>query len=135
MNRGDSVTDNNVTDIGEARRKKKSQLKEEQAPFEAFHVEALDLGNGAFVLAGGDGDHSYVWIADRGKTGKRKTFRVREVYPGLDKKKTPIRDADEEVDLLLKGGWTTIDEVKEDLNEILFEGFEVCELDGDESSS
>lgn len=117
------MTDTNVTDIDEARRKKKTSQKD-LAPLEAFPVEALDLGNDAFVLAGCDGEHSYVWIADRGKTGRRKTFRVREVYPGLAKKETPIRPAEEEADLLLKGSWLSIDEVKQDLNEILFEDFE-----------
>lgn len=131
----------NVTDINEGKKvraaKKAKQQKEEVAPLEAYPAESLPLNETDFVITGCDGDQAYVWIAS--KPRKRKRFKVVEVYPGLDKPKTALRGSGEDgpcteaIDMVLEGTWTTIDELKEDLTDMLFEGFEdLCEIEGDE---
>jgi hypothetical protein len=120
------MTDQNVTDIKDARAKKK-RVAEDIAPFEAYEAEHLQLSPTDFLISACDGEQAYAWIAS--KPHRRKTFKVVEVYPGLDRPKTDIREASSAEDLILDGKWSSLDELKADLTDIVFEGLEIegCE--------
>ena len=126
------MTDQNVTDIKEARAKKAKASKkkggaEDIAPLEAYEAEHLQLSPTDFLISACDGEQAYAWIAS--KPRKRKTFKVVEVYPGLDQARTDIREASSAEDLILDGKWSDLDELKADLTDIVFEGIEIedCE--------
>lgn len=100
--------------------KKKAEPKDEIAPLEAYAPQALMLQGEDFLIRGCDGDQEYVWVAHwRGKT-----YTITEVYPGLLKKRTTLRDADEPDDLKLEGRFKDLPEALEELTEILMEGFD-----------
>ena len=116
------MTDSNVTSIQVAKEiRKKRKASAEESPHEAYGPRVSALG-GDFVIAASDGEQHYVWLAVK---GKRKTFKVTEVYPGLTKKRTAMREATEAADLVLTCNYETLEEVQAALEEIVFEGF--CE--------
>lgn len=104
---------------------KKSALTEGESPFEAFKPEIIELQGDDALIRACDGEQTYLWLVTRAKGAK--TFKVCEVYPGLAKKKTELRDATDDEDLVFTGRYKTIDEAREALNAALFEDFSDCD--------
>lgn len=90
------------------------------APFEAYAPVALLLQGDDFVIRACDGDQEYVYIAMK----KRSKYTVMEVYPGLSKPDTNVREIDSQKELTVPGKYDTIEAVVEMLRERIFEGFE-----------
>jgi len=122
------ANESNVTSItvgAKIRKEKKKRDASAESPHEAYEPRVSALG-ADFIIAACDGEQHYVWLASK---GKRKTFQVKEVYPGLAKKRTALRDATEAADLVLTGTYATLEDVQTALAEVLFEGFEACPTD------
>jgi hypothetical protein len=116
----------NVADIAAARAKRDATI--EDAPLEAYAPNAAKIdGTGDWLIRACDGEQEYVWLATKRKGAKR--FKLTEVYPGLSKKRTHLRDAKVAEDLVLTCDSTEIGDVIEDLDEVVFEDFEVDEED------
>ena len=110
-----------VTDISNARAKKQEA---QESPFEASPPQAIRLQNDDWYITGCDGEQNYVWIA-RKKTKRSKTYSVTEVYPGMSKKRTDVRDVKEPIDLEMTDtkDLKSISDVLEDLDDALFADF------------
>jgi hypothetical protein len=109
-----------VSNLADARKRKSKA--EATSPLEAFPPMAVKLQGDDWQITGCDGEQVYVWTAIK-KTKRSKTFTVTEVYPGLQKKRTDLRDASEAADLVLDSKCSKLDDIIEDLEETLFEGF------------
>jgi hypothetical protein len=113
-----------VTNIADARSKKDQGV--EDAPLEGYAPNAVKIdGTNDWLIRACDGEQEYVWLATKRKNAKR--FKLTEVYPGLLKKRTELRDAKTAEDLVLISDATEIGEVCEDLEDVIFEGFEDCD--------
>jgi hypothetical protein len=110
-----------VANIADARAKKDAAI--ETAPLEAYAPNAVKIdGTEDWLIRACDGEQEYMWLATKRKNAKR--FTVTEVYPGLLKKRTDLRDADSAEELVLDSKCTSMPDLIEDLEEIVFEGFE-----------
>lgn len=101
-------------------KKVEPQCEVVDAPFEAYAPIALLLQDDDFVIRACDGDQEYVYIAML----KRSKYTVMEVYPGLSKLETNVREIDKQSDLTVPGKYDTIEAAVEMLRERIFEGFE-----------
>jgi hypothetical protein len=96
----------------------------EDAPREAYPVQALHLQEDDFILRACDGDYEYVFMATR-KRGT-KNYKIVEVYPGLAVRHTHARDVEAgDKDLVVPGRYGSIEEVIEVLNDLLLGDLEV----------
>ncbi|MEE8615538.1 MAG: hypothetical protein V3T11_10050 [Roseateles sp.] len=112
-----SGTDN-VTNISDARERRENRDQGDVAPLEAHGPTAVKVDGTAddWLITGCDGDQVYIYLAVK-KTKRSKTFTVTEVYPGLLKKRTALREADEPIDLVLLGKHSDLNEVLQDIDE------------------
>ncbi len=101
-----------VANIADARKAKKDAAK--RSPVVLPMVRHLD--NTHFEVSACDGQQSYIWLAKKLKGG----FKVQEIFPGLTKKRTRVRDAKEAIDLVLKGLYRDEQDVLEELDDALF---------------
>ena len=117
-----------VASIADARKRKEEQ---DTAPLEAYKPNAARIQEGKddWMITTCDGEQTYVYLATKGPKAKR--FKVTEVYPGMAKKRTAIRDVKEPKDLLLLGKHENISDVIEDIADALFGDLEL-EDDGTE---
>lgn len=123
----------NLLVLADARKRKADTT---EAPLEAVEPGAHKFdGEDAWFIRGCDGEQEYMWIA-RKKTRRSKGYTVTEVFPGLAKKKTDLREALEADDLVMckdngkTQTYVDIGDVIEELWELLFEGLEEDD-DGD----
>lgn len=100
-------------------KKKIAAPEVETAPLEAYPPQAVLLAGEDYVIRACDGDHEYLWTAQK----KRTKYHVIEVYPGLAVSESPVRDAYEQADLDL-GDYPSISDALEYLTQALFEDFE-----------
>ncbi len=121
-----------VASIAEARQRKADNAV---SPLEACPPQAHKFdGEDSWYITGSDGEHTYMWIA-RKKSKRSKCYTVAEVHPGMAKKITGLREAEEPIDLVLedkKHEFKTIGDVLEALEEVLFEGLEFEDDGGDD---
>lgn len=120
-----------VTNIADAR--KARTAKDEEADLEVSGPQAIKLQGDEWMISACDGEQVYVWVA-RKKTKRSKGYTIFEVYPGLAKKRTALRNARVPKDLEMKHPrpLTTLSDVLEDLEGIVFEDIED---DGEEGVS
>ena len=88
-----SGTDN-VTNISDARERRENRDQGDVARLEAHGPTDVKVDGTAddWLITGCDGDQVYIYLAVK-KTKRSKTFTVTEVYPGLLKKRTALREA------------------------------------------
>lgn len=98
---------------------KAAPIETEDALLDAYAPTALLLQGRDHVIRACDGDQEYVYLATFG----RNLFTVTEVYPGLDKPRTHVRDA-ETLQELIVGKFKTVELAMEKLKAMIFEGFE-----------
>lgn len=98
---------------------KAEELEAEDAPLTAYAPTALLLQDRDHVIRACDGDQEYIYLATCG----RNNFTVVEVYPGLSKPKTHVRDA-EALHELVVGKFKTVELALSKLKDMIFEGFE-----------
>lgn len=112
-----------VTNIADARKAKQTNQVEE-SPLEAFGPVSILIQGDDWQITACDGEQSYMWLA-RKKSKRSKGYTVTEVYPGLTKKRTALRDVKEPIDLEMQhtNPLATMSDVLEDLAEIIFERF------------
>lgn len=115
-----------VGSIADARAKKKDA--DEESPYEACEPQAVRIQDDDWHITGCDGEQTYIWLA-RKKTKRSKSYTVTEVYPGMTKKSTDLRDVKESIDLEMTdtADLKTISDVLEDLSNTLFADFMVDE--------
>jgi hypothetical protein len=103
----------------------KAQRELDEAPLEAFAPQARRIdGTRDWYITGSDGEQFYLWLATK-RTPKTKRFTVTEVYPGVRKKSTHLRDVQTPEDLILEASKSSGDEmigaVLEEIEAMLFE--------------
>ncbi len=99
----------------------------EEAPLEAYPPQAVQIQDEDFLIRACDGDHEYIWIAEK----RAKTYKVTEVYPGLAEPDTHAREATEPVDLVVGGRFKHLSDILEALTEAVFHDTEL--EDGDKA--
>ena len=109
-----------VQNLDKARKAKKKREKNSLA---IFAPVARSLQGDTHEISACDGQQTYLWVLSKRKGDK--TFTVREIYPGLIRKHTRIRDVKEATDLVLEGRFTDVEDALEELYEVLFEGLDV----------
>ena len=112
-----------VTPIADARKTKATQ--DEVAELEVSGPQTIKLQGDEWLVNACDGEQVYVWLV-RKKTSRSKGYTMTEVYPGLTKKRTKLRNAKTPIELEIecKVPRTTMADVLEDLEDIIFEDFE-----------
>lgn len=121
METGNKNTGTNIVSIADAK-KAKAEKENEFAPLEAVEPGATRIQGDDWLITACDGEQTYIYLASKAKG--RKNFKVTELYPGLTKKRTAVREADKPIDLLLVGKHQHISDVIEDISETLFADLE-----------
>jgi hypothetical protein len=118
----------NVIKLADAKKAREEQVQD-VAPLEACPPQAIKFdGEDAWHITGCDGEQVYMWIAYR-KRKSSKRYTIAEVFPGMLKPDTALRDAESAEDLVLEPegkfkGTEQIGDVLEDLEALLYEGVE-----------
>ncbi len=106
---------------------KRKAKKKAEAKLQKIAPVARKVSDKMFEVSACDGHQLYMWVAE--KRGKSAKFKVTEIFPGLAKKKTRVRTAEEALDLVLEGKFDDEDDVLEEIDEILFEDDEAFGAD------
>jgi hypothetical protein len=114
--KNDDKTGTNLVSLADARQQREEN-EADVAPYEAFEPQAVKLQGDDWLVTACDGEQNYVYLVTKAK--RAKTLKVVEVYPGLAKKRTSVRDASEPIDLVFTGKHTDLNDVIEDIAEAL----------------
>jgi hypothetical protein len=126
-------TGTNIVSLDDAR-----QRKDAEAPLEACAPQAHKVdGDDAWHITGSDGEQTYIWLAYK-KSKRSKRYTIVEVWPGMTKKRTALRDVRDASELELEAdkgakGVDSISDVLEELEGILFQDIEFEDDDDDET--